>query len=428
MLKDLLKDPKQLATVGLVTYLAGFLIETIHYGSLGAAPFELVKTRYVLTGILFALFTLAMVYPFWGAIRVMAKADADKAPRRFLIVFPLVWLTSSLTWYFVVQALSAMAQRRSTVVATLESIRTTLPRLKDFVLQFLATVVWVIALAVIVVALTLIVFFVIDGVRKIRGRTLDSKRWLGRRKTLLGVGGLFRYLLFVIALQKLFATSNQVFTTMFPSRGGFLAVADLDSRWTRFLWGPILAALVVFAWQAGYAFLRWDEPATPSPTSGSPPAPQAPSSPPGWGTTLLHILKQEMGTLGAGSAASALVGILLAPYALFVFPDVPQHLGGGAPVVARLTFKQPELLLEGAKDQTVRILERGPNFLVATQETPPRILEFPSASVESIEFLGDLVASDGGQVPIAAPSTGPPADAGAPDGGLLGGDAGSIDP
>jgi hypothetical protein len=398
VLRELFKDPKHLATVGVLTYLCGFIIESIHYGSLGAAAFDLGRARYILTGLLFGLFAIATIYPFVASVRVVQALKTDHWQRALIKTFPLVWLLTSLIWFAFVSALSTMSRQRPLTVAALDSVTQTLPSAFDFAGDMLRAFFISVGFTVALVALVTVIFGASDVTKLLRRRELVTDRWQKRKTLLRELAGAFKFILVLSIFQVLTASSGKAFRAMFPGQSGLLGGFEIDSRWTRFLWAPILIAFAVYAWMVTTNAVAWSSTANdnPSETEASK----------GWTATLVGLFRQERSTIQVGWLFNIAAAAIVVPYSMFVFPDVPQHLGGGAPVVARVTFKQPPQTSGVGQIGTFRFLERGAGVLLATFDTPPRILEFPAAAIDSIEFIGDAPASTNADAGVSGASDG----------------------
>jgi len=94
--------------VTILCYGAGFAITNIYLGSMGIVTFDILRSRYILAGLLFLFFLGAIIYLTGGLIQTLRK-NLQKSP--FKVIWEVVWfsLTNIGLLYFVIPAIGILA-------------------------------------------------------------------------------------------------------------------------------------------------------------------------------------------------------------------------------------------------------------------------------------------------------------------------------
>jgi hypothetical protein len=79
LLDNLQKAGNYLLSATIICYIVGFIITNIYLGSLGVVNLDLLKSRYVLTGILFIIFLAAITYQIYGLIHLL-RENTNQSP------------------------------------------------------------------------------------------------------------------------------------------------------------------------------------------------------------------------------------------------------------------------------------------------------------------------------------------------------------
>lgn len=94
--------------ITILCYGAGFAITNLYLGSMGIVTFDILRSRYILAGILFLFFLGAIIYLVNGLIKILRR-NLQKSP--FTIIKEVVWfsLKNISLLYFVIPAIGLFA-------------------------------------------------------------------------------------------------------------------------------------------------------------------------------------------------------------------------------------------------------------------------------------------------------------------------------
>ncbi|MBM4782201.1 MAG: hypothetical protein GQE15_31365 [Archangiaceae bacterium] len=373
---DSVRDPKNIATAGVICYTLGFLIESVFYTSLGIASLEFARTKYIVTGALFLLYFLAFFYPFYATWRFVV----DKAKRfsDLLLYYPLFAIPIALVWTAVVSGLSSVGSVRPFdrpvgVGPTLDWSEIAWDGGKRL---FSA-----VALTALVLLGLLGFFLLADLVRRIRRIPLSKTRWAERAGGVRGIATTTFTTYFFLGLFGFFSgISSKTVNSFLPGARVSVLTFSVDDEWRVYWLSPLLVGFAAYALLASIIWFTLSNSETNPPNSVIEPGSRI--------AAVSNYVGGWIRTLFVGSVAKALVPVLVVPYATLVFPTLPPQLGGGRPVLANISFKQPIAALDGGQSLEADVLVRGPNIIFLTREVQPTVVEVPAASIDSIRYVG----------------------------------------
>lgn len=372
---DTIRDPKNLATAGLVCYVLGFLIESVFYTSLGIANLEFARTKYIVTGALFLLYFLAFFYPFYATYRFVSETSKRLSDSVFY--FPIFAFPAALLWTAVVSGLSSVGSVRPFASPVGLSPAFDWPGLAlDAGKRLLSAI----SLTALVVLGSCLFFLIADLIRKLRGTPLSSTRWTERRAAIraLATTTLTTYLAFG-AFGFLAGLSSTTVSSFLPGTRLSVLAFSVTEEWRVYWLSPMLVGFGAYALLSSALWLSWSNAESNSASSAIEPGSRT--------AAVFSYIRSWAGKLFVGSIAKALVPILIVPYATLVFPTLPPQLGGGKPIPASISFRQGVLQLDGGTSVVADVLVRGPSVIFLTHELTPAVIEVPAGSVDSIRYL-----------------------------------------
>jgi len=311
-IESLSKFGQQLAGITLLCYLTGFVITNLYLGSLGIVNLDILRARYILSGLLFLLFLSAIGYLIYGLIQTL---------RRHIKLSPLrlIWKVAGFSLQniaFLYLSIPAIAILGGLPISPPVGIPQLSPNVSwaDWFakasIDILKRSAVMCAGLLIIAALTYIIIVVVinpkdkDGVKKPR-KLIVGKVFEGiKKKTTKFLVSLLTFFVFLLAIQFTFdllgfIASNKISASSTSSTAFFLS-----EGWRRYL----LAIVLVYAIPAVYLTLL----AITGPYSSG---------------------EQEDIPLVRTSARIYLIAlaiIIIVPvYGLGIYPYLPQNIGGG---------------------------------------------------------------------------------------------------
>jgi hypothetical protein len=365
-------------------YILGYAVEGIYFGSLGIVSFEVLRVRYLLVGLLFAVFLASVLLPVRSLTRSLVKAR-EASFVRLLLLFLRTTLPAYLAVIVAFSSLDYLSRQRGFVLAPPVSVPPEpwllwLQRLPENVALTAVVFVFLVAafntLAVVIIGIpqaTMVGYRLWKERRATPStsppptpRKLSRQDWVD----ILGAGfeGILRLLVVVFAVA--FLVRSFLFLTAPDGNGA-------TQQWP--YWGRLL--LFSFLIYSAYGLLL----VSIAPVAGrdeSESTPVGAGLSKGWDASLQAVV----------------VTLLLLPimtvYAVRLFPLLPYHIGGGAAVPVVLQVKAGFVPVAGwPTDGRVFLVDRSDSrALCAVPKNANsgggrlQVVELPLASIEAIAY------------------------------------------
>jgi hypothetical protein len=94
--------------LSVILYISGFLIENMYLGSLGIVSFDVLRTKYILVGTIFILFSAAIIYPLHGLLEIIRRWDGTKVTQ-FVLDLVLHTIDQFILIFIAASTLSVLA-------------------------------------------------------------------------------------------------------------------------------------------------------------------------------------------------------------------------------------------------------------------------------------------------------------------------------
>lgn len=94
--------------ITIICYICGFVITNMYLGTLGVVNFELLRTRYILTGVLFLSFWGLVIFLIWGLIKTN-QINQNKPTKTILFQAIYYSFLNLVCIYFFLKAISTMS-------------------------------------------------------------------------------------------------------------------------------------------------------------------------------------------------------------------------------------------------------------------------------------------------------------------------------
>jgi len=422
---------KDLGQVGLLlialAYGTGFLVTTVHLASYGTAPIELLRTRYLVVGSVFCLFTALLLAPasyvrrrgpemaevfeetelFTGQQpRAEARFLANRAIRVLSVLAGTVLLLLANPAFFLALVIIAAPPGRA-VASEVGAITDTVSAMQSAVLQYTTLIRRTLAPMFVGIYMSNALLAAWDASRaaeekgsKIRIRLFFqallrsfSPREIGStlfRWTLIAGSGLVLFVTMIVGftwLTRLLANAGLGLMANYPAV--IVGLRDILAFNTGF---TLLVGWVIWSVSTGFiADLR---------KVGSKAGPGLDAARPG-------DLLSRLGAIGRTYSvvlAALVVGLLILSYVRWVFPHLPYHIGGGQLCRARVTLLD-EPGADLGRDLDVYLLDQSAEwffFVDADRPTDRRVIQVRADLVASLVYLSP------GFEEVPPPSSGPP--------------------
>jgi len=350
--------------VALASYIVGFIISNIYFGYFNVLVFELFKVRYILVGVLFSLFLGVLYLLLYGFTRTIIK-------NIHLNFFKLI--LKYINYSFV--SLFILAAALNVVLIIYSGSSNYLPSGIPNISQELDLTSWldnsfskltidlgkIIVVAMIFLILAILIYFF--------GEKKDTSKL---KRIILAVGtstGLFFFIFFIIKLSDLL----NYFTSLDiePTNNSSISQAYIGLNW--FLIGVLAIYLFtsIILFFIIYVGIKGKESATES------------------GRSIDANVQKILGSLYLFSLISVLVIPL---YALRIYPNLPQQIGGGMLVRVNVTTNIDRINQELKKNLgNIYLLEKTNNssFFLVIDSTSKNLktVELSNNNIEQIEYI-----------------------------------------
>jgi hypothetical protein len=361
-----------LVGITVLCYLSGFVITNLYLGSLGIVNLDLLRARYVLSGLLFLFFIGTVIYLIYGLNQNMQR-NRHQQPLKILLEFGRYSLISTGLLYIFVLAMSRLAGSPFILPVGIPTLTPALP----WSAWFAAAPIYVlrqsasIGIGLLVALIIVLIWIAIDpkdmhGVRTTRRQALVEPFRHPRRL----IGRFFFLFVFMLVL---------VITASLLDFIRFNNVTDLSSRGTQ----PILpsggwlqfflAIVIIYIVVATVLIFRFYLPL--------------------WSTGRLEDKGGNVG-LNPWIIYFTAIAIAVIPqlYAIGVYPSIPQQLGGGQVLPVSVTTSRDELKFDLADpNNDVYMIDRASSstlfFLVGKNQQQHRVIEISNSLIQSITYL-----------------------------------------
>jgi len=366
------KVVNHLVGITVLCYLSGFVITNLYLGSLGIVNLDLLRARYVLSGLLFLLFIGTIIYLIYGLNQNMHR-NRHQQPLKILLELGRYSLISTGLLYIFVLAMTRLAGSRIILPVGIPTLSPALPWSAWFaaapisILRQSASNYGIVLFATLIIVLIWIAIDPKDmhGVRTTRRQALLERFRQPRR--LISVFFLlfvFMYILVITSSLLDFIRLNKV--TDLSSRGAQPLLQT--GGWFQFF----LAIIIIYIAVASVLIFRFFVP------------PRNTASSEDKGSNVAFPW-----TIYFTAIAIAVIPQL---YALGVYPSIPQQLGGGQILLVSVITSSDELKLDLADpNNDIYLIDRASSntlfLLVSKNQKEHRVIEISSSLIESITYL-----------------------------------------
>jgi len=314
ILQYLPKIGNYLLGISVICYISGFIITNLYLGSLGIVNLEILRSRYILSGLLFLVFLGAIVYLLYGLIKTLQKYQAKSASS---ILIRVIWhsIGNICMLLFVIPVFAILAGSVKNPPIGLPQLSPITPWSEWFktvprdLLPQTALLYGIVIGSIIFVMGIVIAINPKDNVRRSRKqwlREIFADVWNNKLKT-IGVFcvifiGLYLWYFMINALE--FLATNKI-SDLQANTMSQAIISPSDIGWLRFFL-MIVIIYVLFALWITSVFLSASKNKNAT----------ADDNPIAWIHGLIYI--------------TTVVIILVIPtYTLGVYPNIPQQIGGG---------------------------------------------------------------------------------------------------
>jgi hypothetical protein len=366
--------------ITLLCYVTGFVITNLYLGSLGVVSFDVLRVKYILTGLLFAIFIGAIAFPLYGLLHILRSHQERSIVS--LIGRAVIYSVQRYVAIFIgILVLGLLAGSASQPPIGIPQVSPTLPWsswLSNAPLGLIKnTILWgsALLLATLVVVLILLAVIIVFNPKNRNGTQSSRKEilreavgWITKPQNigevLLRLSTIFLFILawnLMISLVG-FIGSNEIVAA---SSSGTLRLAP---GWDRFF----VAALILYIPSAIYLLFI--------------------TKTPGDSSNLDEPEKDPTRKYAAQLYLSAfIIGIVVPLYSLGIYPTLPQQMGGGRMVPVEVITSSEKL------DQSfsvsivdVYLLDRSSSrslfLLVNKQKQSHLIMEIADSQIQSITY------------------------------------------
>jgi len=363
---------KAAVVVPIVCYVVGFLVATHHLGTLGATAFDVLRVRYLVIGLVFLLFAASIVGPLLVTLKQLGNGPVPSLWRAVFIAFRNGVLVYVLLYYLIIFMNVSAGVSSSGSDSVPGGIAEILRHVRS---PILSLAVWS-AIAVIALWAIVTVFWVVrriwcsicgsslqqNGDPTTLGGFVRKHFWTFRYWRTVGViGSGWAGMFLIMSLTMVGSTVT--------SHVWEIGIPDLNSGWTAF----VVIAAIVYLSQC--ALLIQSSPPAGSDRIASMPTYSLPVVISLRGFTVVFILLAAFGS-----------------YVSYVFPLLPQQLGGGAPIPVTVQIDGlPDVgqnLLQERK-QKLLLVDKSETRLLLLIESADRsrtLIEVPLESVTWIKY------------------------------------------
>ena len=390
MLSKFLKNlSNYLLSATIICYVSGFAITNLYLGSLGVVNLDILRSRYILTGILFIIFFSAILYLLYGLRKIIVENE-DKSWFDVLLKVANFSVPRIIIIYAIVPVIAIFAGSANRISPILPQSNSAISwdqwlstePLKN--IQY--TAVTILTLLIAVVSVFLIVGIIIlvfnpknkDGSRKSRKENLKIlftapvKALIDSEKNIfLNLLTIIIVIYVVISLSSVFQLFQTSDITSSTSKESYLQVG-----WSRFF----IAIVISYAFIASIV-LMFSSLGNRNQVSKVDENKDKKESKDIIGDNFLMIY-----------AIVPVIATIISVYAFGVYPYLPQQIGGGRllPVVVNSSSADMDTIFTNQTNKTY-LIDRAPKnslFLIVDQTTEKyKIIEVSNDLLESIVFF-----------------------------------------
>jgi preprotein translocase subunit SecG len=362
----------------LICYLSGFAITNLYLGSLGIVNLDILRSRYIVTGLLFIIFIIAISYLVFGFRKTLIKYEDTPSTN---ILKKVLWysIQNISILYFAIPAIAIFAGSANNISPVISQSDSSIPWeqwLNTEPVKILRSVVVILSIIFIVMILFVGILMIInpknkDGTKSTR-REMIGKLFEGLKEDYKKI--IISILLIFIATYIFFVLSS-ILTLLQTSdvRSSVTRDSYLHAGWSRYLG----AIIVVYGLLAIYLLLIFFTPSQ-SNNKGKEDEVLDDPNPTSEYSSWIYIV-------------ALIIGIIVPAYAFGVYPYLPQQIGGGRLIPVEVTASSDELnSIFTTQTNETYLIDRAPDnslFLIVDQPTENyKIIEVSNDLIESIVF------------------------------------------
>ncbi len=358
----------------LLCYLVGIMISNMYLGSLGIVNLDVLRTRYILVGLLFLLFISAIAYLIYGLFRTIRRDFSETSLKLAKNVFWYSFQNLSVL-YFVVLALTVLSGSLNSLPIGLPKISPIVPWAEWLNIVPKRTVLLSILLLAVIffsVFLVILIFIFINpkdknGIKKPRSQQL-REIFTGTKeeakKTIYGILIIFCFIYIFLLIGNLlnFLSTNNIYGVSKTS--GLFA-----GGWGRYLGGISLVYILITTYVMAIIMPNKTRKDDFDLLSSNPLTPIS---------SKIYIV--------------ALAIIIIMPlYAYGIYPILPQQVGGGQVVRVEISTSDGDIKPLIIKRSTeIYMVDKANNnmlFLLIDKNTKKyQVVELPNDSISSIFY------------------------------------------
>lgn len=372
-MKELLaKIANYLLVAASLCYLSGFAITNIYIGSLGIANVDILRSRYILSGLLFLGFVGGIAFLVYGFYKTLLEFSDH--PRRYILKMAIRRSVFSIfVLCVVISTIGVFAGSRSTPTVShpMPQLSTVLLNwIQTSLLPFVLVTGGLLVLTVIVPALQSLALTVITFLAKTRAATekmtrpSPTKYFWSSWVTISRSASQYTIFLAIACFVPLLLNS-------LISGGANTPYDSLpflpSGPWWRYFFGMVLTFILIAIFVTYLRFFN---------TKASP----RPSANP-------------LNRIGSFVALAALLTFIVVPaYAMGIYPALPQQIGGGNPIKVTITTSNADLKQQFADPNIdTYLVDRTSSstlLVLASKSTKTEVaLEAANDQVETITYL-----------------------------------------
>lgn len=358
----------------LLCYMAGFAITNLYLGSMGVVNFDILRARYILAGLLFLFFVGAIIYLVYGFLKTAWKHDGEPFLNTIMGILKFSFY-NLVTLYVALAAISVFAgSTHKSLYQIPHSTSFRFPLLNWFnqaSLNALKGLGILMVLILAAIALTIFIALVVliinpknqNGTRTPRKQIVTDllksiwpikvstiRRWIG------GLIALYAFTMLASLLASLIAGE--------VSTAGL--VPSMQGGWMNFFIAVILASAIIVAFIISVHLYPFGRAASKD-------------------NVALPMVSGSIYFVAIG------IALVVPAYAFYVYPGLPQQVGGGQLLVVEVSFSDDELGSQfGDPGTETYLVDRTSSslilMLVDEKGSEPKIMEVSTDLVQSITY------------------------------------------
>lgn len=389
---DNLEIKDLLLSFSVITYISGFLITNFFLGYLGIVHFDLLRVKYIISGFMYLLFLLSILFPIYGLIHTLKESHGNS---KFFLIYRVCWFT--FIAYGIILFLTVFVSRlagtsilkigfvgKSSVIPLSEYLVSSLPLVYNFALSTVFLTIILIPIIFLFIISIIIIFNPSSN-----GQKFNRKESLTRFLKLGGDGfwefikSILQFLLvifigtfilaYVVRVFTYFVSDDFLASFLFSSTNTTLI--SLNDGWLRlfiisfsiYLFLTVLVTIPYFLYDSS------------SKRKTSPDLYNFPEN------VLWNIF-----------FVTIFVTFTLSVYTIAIYPLLPQQLGGGRPIPVSVEANLEKNESKSSEVNNILLIDRTSStmiFLVINKQNMNNdIVEVSNSQITSITYLNTPVS------------------------------------